>query len=286
MECSDVQRLLFEYVDGSLDREMSDKIKEHISRCDSCSKEYELNKYIIKSLHALKEEDLPYDFNEKLHRSLIQERHEKRVTQSRKYVKAAAALLVISVCLGTLINSGILGQKKSSTGMQNASAVKSSPENSVMSMDADASKGRSTTTKSADKGFTDAAILGYTDVSISLNGDEYEKYYKTIAGYIEKSGGKLGGDEQGVYLLPQSNLDGLIKTIKENCGIDSIVVTPVDISKQYEDISTEITKLEEEKKLNSGSSGSYDSDITTKKAELDRLNQKKGSTIIRINKVS
>ena len=228
---------MYEYVYGSLDDETSDKIEEHILGCDDCAREYELTKSIIDGLQGLKEKDPPRDFGKRLRESLIRERHLKRVRKSKRYIGAAAALIIVSVCIGTVMNSRVLNRNSSSgASSKNAVALRSGAlsEGADMSIYADKTGEGSAEAKIENGGGTSLgnANMAYTDVSINLSSEEYAKYLDAIIGCIEKYGGKPSEDEQGTYLLSESNLDALINMLKGNCNADSIAVIYVDVSKR------------------------------------------------------
>ena len=70
MDCKDVKNLLQPYIDGELDKEKEKAVREHISSCGSCEKEYrELEKY-ANDISSLKEVSAPANFLEEINRRI------------------------------------------------------------------------------------------------------------------------------------------------------------------------------------------------------------------------
>ncbi|EGD49819.1 putative transmembrane anti-sigma factor, partial [Thermoanaerobacter ethanolicus JW 200] len=53
------------YIDGELDVAQKEELEKHIESCESCRKEYQLEKNIIESLKNMPPLELPEDFNKK-----------------------------------------------------------------------------------------------------------------------------------------------------------------------------------------------------------------------------
>jgi hypothetical protein len=105
MECTRVKELLSEYIDGSLDEQVSAEVKDHVSTCNGCKEELASLRAMVEELGTLEPVKAPADFLEQIH-----ERMELRLRLSRIIKKlfvpfhikiplelAAAATMVILV---------------------------------------------------------------------------------------------------------------------------------------------------------------------------------------------
>jgi len=67
MECSEIRKLLSEYIDNVLDPELTKGVKDHLSRCKGCSNELASLKAVANSLDSLEPVKAPKDFLEMVH---------------------------------------------------------------------------------------------------------------------------------------------------------------------------------------------------------------------------
>lgn len=254
MDCSDVQELLSEYLDGMLDSNLNEKIKKHIDACDTCRREYELLKKIVHECNNICDEDLPDGFHEKLCSAISQKAEnsrKERLGRVMKYCRMVAAIIVAAVSLGVIARYGIL--ELVGFGSKSTSAVKGSRPNTECSNSVNAVQGSNT---------------GNDVVSINLSSDEYKKNSSDIEAIIKSYGGRIA-IEPNVYMMPDSCMDTIVKQLQDKLGPGDIKVSNIEseIQHQVEDRDSTLSNR------NSWS---------MKNNELDVLNNNKGYIIIEI----
>lgn len=97
MNCIDIQNKISSYIDGDLNAQEQQEIKEHLLECENCSSEYDI---LIKNIDALKEVpevQLPQGFKEDLHSKLIVEQKKRKILNWKSYSVVAASLLILVV---------------------------------------------------------------------------------------------------------------------------------------------------------------------------------------------
>jgi hypothetical protein len=82
MDCAEIQKLLSEYIDGTLDAKIVQAVETHISACEDCSETLVSLRTMIEELNALEPLKAPADFLEKIH-----QRMEPRSNFSRLFRK-------------------------------------------------------------------------------------------------------------------------------------------------------------------------------------------------------
>lgn len=79
MECSGIQELLSEYVDGTLNAKDVAVVEHHITACTVCKKELIAIRAMVKELGALEPVKAPSDFLEKIHERMEARSHFSRL---------------------------------------------------------------------------------------------------------------------------------------------------------------------------------------------------------------
>lgn len=79
MECKKIRELLSEYIDGTLDPEQTQGIRDHLKHCDRCSQEFAALKAVADSMNSLEPVKAPEDFLERVHARIHQRSRFKRV---------------------------------------------------------------------------------------------------------------------------------------------------------------------------------------------------------------
>lgn len=271
MECAQVQELLSEYLDEMLGSSLKEEVEKHLAACDKCKKEYNLLKNIINQCNNICDEDLPDGFHEKLCSAISKEaesRKSERFGWVRKYYKAVAALVVIALSLGYIINSGVLGfnNKKSTSSIRNA-ATDSSP-NMHSGLSTSKNPGSVASKSEAGAGANDISTTKNI-ISINLNSDEYKKYGSSITAIIKSYGGYAINEEPAIYMISAGEMDTVAGKLKQKLGSGNITVSSVE---------SQISQFEN----NSGTKPDTKS-LDTKKYELDVLNNNKGYIVIEMN---
>lgn len=67
MDCSAIQELLSEYIDGALDVKAKEAVEKHILTCENCKQELASLSAVVEELGSLDQVKAPADFLEKIH---------------------------------------------------------------------------------------------------------------------------------------------------------------------------------------------------------------------------
>jgi len=67
MDCSAIQELLSEYIDGALDVKAKEAVEKHIAVCENCNQELASLSAVVEELGSLDQVKAPADFLEKIH---------------------------------------------------------------------------------------------------------------------------------------------------------------------------------------------------------------------------
>jgi len=93
MDCKKIKKLLNYYIDGTLDKEKSEKIKEHINLCPDCRKEYIAMKEIISSLDMLASK--PVQAPDTLTRAIMSKITQEDVQIQSSWLKNLSKIIVV-----------------------------------------------------------------------------------------------------------------------------------------------------------------------------------------------
>ena len=102
-DCNEIKNLIPLYLDNALTHIDSDAVKQHLKECEDCRLEYEFLKNIINATADLPEISPSADFNDNLHKKLIEAKKaksKKNILNFRNILAAsvsAAAVIAISV---------------------------------------------------------------------------------------------------------------------------------------------------------------------------------------------
>ncbi len=108
MNCKDVRKYISSLVDNELDIDIEKEVLNHIEECEECKKIYEEEKLIKNLINEIKLEELPKDFEMKLHNKFVDEfKNDKKINKkniiqlfnkNKKYL-AIAAVFIFSIVL-------------------------------------------------------------------------------------------------------------------------------------------------------------------------------------------
>lgn len=70
IECSDIEQLLGDLVDGDLTPTLEGRIRDHIEDCDCCRESEKSYRWVVKKAKLLKSEPLPNDVSRRLRMAL------------------------------------------------------------------------------------------------------------------------------------------------------------------------------------------------------------------------
>ena len=70
MDCTGIQKLLSEYIDGILDAKTTKTVEEHIATCEDCKETFASLSAMVEELNALESVKPPADFLEKIHQRM------------------------------------------------------------------------------------------------------------------------------------------------------------------------------------------------------------------------
>ena len=99
MKCARIRELLSEYMDGTLDPERTRGVKDHLSRCERCSKELASLKAVADALDSLEPVKAPNDFLERVHLRIHQR---SRIRKMLTFLFVPAKIKIPLECAGAL----------------------------------------------------------------------------------------------------------------------------------------------------------------------------------------
>ncbi len=132
MNCKDVRKYISSLVDNEIDIDIKNEVVSHIEKCDDCKKIYEEEQLIKKLSSQIELQELPKDFESKLHNRLVKEvkvKDNKKIKfNTKKVVKLFNSnkkyLLIAAVFLFTVVlynnNPLMIGNDYGSPGMKEA----------------------------------------------------------------------------------------------------------------------------------------------------------------------
>jgi predicted anti-sigma-YlaC factor YlaD len=127
MKCNKVHKNLIFYIDGELSSEMTQKVREHLSKCQECNKLYEKMNEAWKGETS---ESIPYQpfFYTRVKEGL-RNRKEKKALDYRKYGRIILQPAIYFIVLGLGIFIGIqLGQGVTSGSRMSTNEISSQQE--------------------------------------------------------------------------------------------------------------------------------------------------------------
>lgn len=132
--CKEINELVSLYIDDLLENDVRVEFEDHISKCDSCKRELDELIVVVNSCKDISEEELPENFEEELHKKLVNIKNEgdhssKIVSLRNKYLKicsSIAAILLLAVfAKGFIWNSSLTPAQFSTKSADMAEAGRS-----------------------------------------------------------------------------------------------------------------------------------------------------------------
>jgi len=100
MKCENFKEMIPEYISGELDKNNTAELEKHISACENCRNQINLEKTLLKSISS-EEFDLPADLN----RSVIENLPKKHFIFNRPYFAyTAAASVILMIIVSVVLN--------------------------------------------------------------------------------------------------------------------------------------------------------------------------------------
>jgi len=106
MKCSEVRKVLSQYMDGMINGKKREKVEEHLASCHSCTEELKALREVRENLEQLGEVDVPANFLDMIHARIEQESPVRRLwrrlftpTGRRIPLELAAAVSMIVVVI-------------------------------------------------------------------------------------------------------------------------------------------------------------------------------------------
>lgn len=280
MDCSRALKLMSLYIDGELNGKIENDLRQHLSTCDSCRREYDMQNSIREILIKMPPIELPADFNESLHQKLY--KLERTLSVKRKFLQSGRGLFrvaafVTSFILVLVFAINMFNGISSHKIIENSgNAVKTAEKQSKYALDANTSNNTIKAEKS--QGTKSDAIMttggssyrglppNYErkitkDATITIETDNvnscYDKILKMIdenKGFIESSSEATSNDSTRmvnlVLKIPEDKFEGSIAYIKGLGNVTALRIGSNDITEQYYDVQARIKNLEiQEKKL-------------------------------------
>ena len=263
MDCKKAHQLIPRYIDGKLDVAQKEELEKHIESCESCRKEYQLEKNIIESLKNMPPLELPEDFNKKMHEKLVYQKNilEKKKEKLKKTL--TVAVIAASFILMTVFVANIFKFDKSSR-------IESSvPSNNIkMAQSADLSKkeginnevnmfsitGQRGLPAGTSRKITKNATISLEVEDVNVCYDKVSKLVKEAEGFIESSDETVFTDNTKrinlVLKVREDKFESVISQIKEFGKVTALRIDSKDVAEQYYDLKARLKNLEiEEQKL-------------------------------------
>lgn len=280
MDCSRALELMSLFIDGELNGKIESNLKQHINTCNSCKREYDIQKSIREILINMPPVELPADFNTRLHQKLTELESTLSVKQkfwqrSRGLFKAAvlAASFILVIAFAINMSNGISSHKI----IENSgNTVKTTTQQSQYALNANTSNNTIKAEKSQEPK-TDAiktaggsSYRGLSpnyerkitkDATIAIETDNvdscYDKILKMIGesnGYIESSSEATSNDSTRmvnlVLKIPEDKFENSITYIKSLGNVTALRIGSNDVTEQYYDVQARIKNFEiQEQKL-------------------------------------
>ncbi|KUO48975.1 MAG: hypothetical protein APF76_10095 [Desulfitibacter sp. BRH_c19] len=127
MRCEQIQNLLSMYIDGETTVEETVIIKEHLSECIECQKEYEDLKTVLSLFNTLEPIEPPDDLRDSIMAKVKSENPEKSVFTAKKgrWIAWGATAAVIFIIVGTVGISNLLNNTMYMKSAQDSDSVQS-----------------------------------------------------------------------------------------------------------------------------------------------------------------
>ncbi|ADD02088.1 putative transmembrane anti-sigma factor [Thermoanaerobacter mathranii subsp. mathranii str. A3] len=252
MECEKVLELIPQYVDDELDKTQKEELEKHLESCESCKKEYYLQKKIIKSLKNMPPIELPEDFNKKLHQKLIYhknflEKKKERLKKTLTIVAIATSLIFMTVFIVNTFNKSL--QIESNTPLANIEMGQSYglPQKEGANNERGLPAGTS-------RKITKNATISLEVEDVNGCYDKVFQLVKEAEGFIETSEETVSSDNikrvNVVLKVREDKFESVISQIKDFGKVTALRIDSKDITDQYYDLQARLKNLEvEEQKL-------------------------------------
>jgi anti-sigma factor (TIGR02949 family) len=263
MDCKKALQLIHRYIDGELDAAQKEELEKHIESCESCRKEYQLEKNIIESLKNTPPLELPEDFNKKIHEKLVCQKNILEKKKERLKKTLTVAVIAASFILMTVFVVNIFKFDKSSR------IESSAPLNNIkMTQSADLSKkeginnegnmfsitGQRGLPAGTSRKITKNATVSLEVEDVNVCYDKVFKLVKEAKGFIESSDETVFTDDTKrinlVLKVREDKFESVISQIKEFGKVTALRIDSKDVTDQYYDLKARLKNLEiEEQKL-------------------------------------
>jgi len=263
MDCKKALQLIPRYIDGELDVAQKEELEKHIESCESCRKEYQLEKNIIESLKNMPPLELPEDFNKKIHEKLVYQKNILEKKKERLKKTLTVAVIAASFILMTVFVVNIFKFDKSSR------IESSAPSNNIkMTQSADLSKkeginnevnmfsitGQRGLPAGTSRKITKNATISLEVEDVNVCYDKVFKLVKEAEGFIESSDETVFTDNTKrinlVLKVREDKFESVISQIKEFGKVTALRIDSKDVTEQYYDLKARLKNLEiEEQKL-------------------------------------
>ncbi|WP_029687865.1 DUF4349 domain-containing protein [Thermoanaerobacter sp. A7A] len=263
MDCKKALQLIPRYIDGELDVSQKEELEKHIESCESCRKEYQLEKNIIESLKNMPPLELPEDFNKKIHEKLVYQKNILEKKKERLKKTLTVAVIAASFILMTVFVVNIFKFDKSSR------IESSAPLNNIkMTQSADLSKkeginnevnmfsitGQRGLLAGTSRKITKNATVSLEVEDVNVCYDKVFKLVKEAEGFIESSDETVFTDNTKrinlVLKVREDKFESVISQIKEFGKVTALRIDSKDVTEQYYDLKARLKNLEiEEQKL-------------------------------------
>ncbi|EMT38686.1 anti-sigma factor, TIGR02949 family [Thermoanaerobacter thermohydrosulfuricus] len=262
MDCKKALQLIPRYIDGELDVAQKEELEKHIESCESCRKEYQLEKNIIESLKNMPPLELPEDFNKKIHEKLVYQKNILEKKKERLKKTLTVAVIAASFILMTVFIANIFSNKslriESNAPLDNIKTAQSADLSKKEGANNEAKifslTGQRGLPAGTSRKITKNATVSLEVEDVNVCYDKVFKLVKEAEGFIESSDETVFTDNTKrinlVLKVREDKFESVISQIKEFGKVTALRIDSKDVTEQYYDLKARLKNLEiEEQKL-------------------------------------
>ncbi|WP_028986100.1 DUF4349 domain-containing protein [Thermoanaerobacter indiensis] len=256
MDCKKALQLIPRYIDGELDVAQKEELEKHIESCESCRKEYQLEKNIIESLKNMPPLELPEDFNKKIHEKLVYQKNILEKKKERLKKTLTVAVIAASFILMTVFIANIFSNKslriESNAPLDNIKTAQSADLSKKEGANNEAKifslTGQRGLPAGTSRKITKNATVSLEVEDVNVCYDKVFKLVKEAEGFIESSDETVFTDNTKrinlVLKVREDKFESVISQIKEFGKVTALRIDSKDVTEQYYDLKARLKNLE------------------------------------------
>jgi len=279
MNCNEIKDMLPLYIDEQLEDKEKKLVKEHIEKCENCSKELEEYEKIRHMLQNMTEEEPPKGYCKRLHEKLLKINVQKKISARYRWVKygslAAVFVLVVSaIYFSSSLRMGNMSKSENNVSYDSAMPATEAPvppEEADRSFEGTAgiiSEEKAAVIDSTDNGSIMRATLGIQEErnlkiiksgSIMTKIEGYDLFLTNLISKVEEFSGYIEQNNTNVnnmyedkklkygYLkirVPQDKFNEFVSYLEASSEIYQKNIIETDVTKDYYEKDNQVKNLE------------------------------------------